>query len=74
MIAWSSHFLFVRVISEIGDSAFAAHYVGVQFEAVTESDGEAERPKPQEVKPEAAAEAPGGEEPKVVSLDSFRPT
>ena len=35
MIAWSSHFLFVRVISQIGDAAFAAHYVGVQFEAVT---------------------------------------
>lgn len=35
MIAWSSHFLFVRVISEIGDTAFAAHYVAVQFEAVT---------------------------------------
>ena len=35
LIAWSSHFLFVRVISEIGDAAFAAHYVAVQFEAVT---------------------------------------
>ena len=35
LIAWSSHFLFVRVISQIGDAAFAAHYVGVQFEAVT---------------------------------------
>lgn len=35
LIAWSSHFLFVRVISEIGDTAFAAHYVAVQFEAVT---------------------------------------
>lgn len=35
LIAWSSHFLFVRVISQIGDAAFAAHYVGVQFEAIT---------------------------------------
>ncbi len=35
LIAWSSHFLFVRVISQIGDSALAAHTVGVQFEAVT---------------------------------------
>ena len=45
---------------------------GLQFEAVAESEGEAERPKPQEVKPEAGAEASGGEAPKVVSLDSFR--
>ena len=35
LIAWSSHFLFVRIISQIGDAAFAAHYIGVQFEAVT---------------------------------------
>lgn len=35
LIAWSSHFLFVRVISIIGDNAFAAHYIGVQFEAIT---------------------------------------
>jgi multidrug resistance protein, MATE family len=35
LINWSSHFLFVRIISQIGDAAFAAHYIGVQFEAVT---------------------------------------
>jgi MATE family multidrug resistance protein len=35
LIAWSSHILFIRVISQIGDAAFAAHYVGIQFEAVT---------------------------------------
>lgn len=35
LIAWSSHILFIRVISAIGDTAFAAHYVGIQFEAVT---------------------------------------
>ena len=35
LILWSSHFLFVRVISQIGDTAFAAHIVGVNFEAIT---------------------------------------
>lgn len=35
LIMWSSHFLFVRVISQIGDTAFAAHIVGVNFEAIT---------------------------------------
>ncbi len=45
---------------------------GLQFEAVAETDGEAERPKPTEVKPEAVVEATGDEAPKVVSLDSFR--
>ncbi len=35
LIAWSSHFLFIRVISQIGDAAFAAHYIGIQFEAIT---------------------------------------
>lgn len=35
LIAWSAHILFIGVISRIGDIAFAAHYVGIQFEAVT---------------------------------------
>ena len=34
LIAWSSHILFIRVISRIGDTAFAAHYVGIQFECL----------------------------------------
>lgn len=35
LIMWSSHFLFVRIITQIGDAASAAHIVGVNFEAIT---------------------------------------
>ncbi|RLS55366.1 MAG: MATE family efflux transporter [Planctomycetota bacterium] len=35
LIAWSAHFTFVGVISQLGDTAFAAHYIGVDFEAIT---------------------------------------
>lgn len=35
MIAWSAHFTFVGVISRLGDTSFAAHYIGVDFEAIT---------------------------------------
>ncbi len=35
IIAWTAHFVFVGVISQLGDTAFAAHYIGVDFEAIT---------------------------------------
>ncbi len=34
-ILWSGHFLFLRIISEIGPVSFAAHMVGIRIEAMT---------------------------------------
>jgi putative MATE family efflux protein len=34
-LTWTGHFLFLRIISSLGQTAFAAHVVGVRVEAIT---------------------------------------
>ncbi len=35
VLVWASHFLFLRIINQISDVAFAAHIIGIQIEAIT---------------------------------------
>ena len=35
LLVWGGHFMFLKIISRVGDAAFSAHVIGIQVEALT---------------------------------------